>query len=122
MRDTVKAGLAIMRDPDTCQTTGIIRHINDDGTVCLCALGCIAQAVVDAGLDSWSIHDPSLLTNCVNGRYDGSAYGLALGEVDEMAGSASIITMNDDKLLPLSEIADFIESKYKEREGTNAGL
>jgi hypothetical protein len=60
MHKVIEAGLKIMRDPKTRQTTGTLRRDSHEGPY-FCAMGCIAQAAVDAGLARWYFGDDAQL-------------------------------------------------------------
>jgi hypothetical protein len=116
MHELIKAGLNIMRDPNTGQEFGQER----DNEGHLCALGCFGQAAVDAGEGEW-VNDGGDWFVVPIGELDAysppEALRKARGELSSVVSVSRIIRMNDDDRAPLPQIADVIEAAYAEKEG-----
>jgi hypothetical protein len=113
MHELIKAGLDIMRDPNTKQEFGQGR--NNDGN--LCAMGCFMQATVDAGLATWKMDGGDWFivpTEDASVWETPERYIEARSELSDHVLIGVIIRLNDDDRAPLPRIADVIESAYKQ--------
>jgi hypothetical protein len=127
--------LKIMRDPQTHQTTGVLRRDSHEGPY-FCAMGCIAQAAVNAGLARWYSNDdvglflpiavsaPEDVDNLhfadVEDNYVAPAYREALDDLKERGLFYSwFVEKNDAMGYRLPDIAELIEDAYEEETCTS---
>lgn len=111
----IEAGIAKMRDPNTKQGFGW--SIDSRGR--MCAMGCIRMAAVEAGVGKLytftiekSVGDERVYKGFDYNNHAAEWYAIQ-SSLDAHVGITNIIDMNDTQRLPLPEIADVIEAKYK---------
>jgi hypothetical protein len=122
MNTYIKRGLDIMRDPETCQTFLREQRVDDDGSTCYCAMGCLYKALVDDGIGRFyeGFYTPrTSFDDAVDFHVD--AYMDLIDELSSTDGGISeILLMNDRQRLPLPQIADAIERRYATTDASNA--